>query len=257
MLHQKLQSSTRALCIWAGLIVVIGLWQAAVTTGFVSDLLLPSPLSVGQALAALACSTSFWHDLSATVFTWLLGVAVGTVIGGTVGLVLGLNSYIWAAAEPWVEFLRALPSVVLVPLVSIFLGVGTSSRFACATLVVVLLMVSSSATALRATRSSYLRLAVAWRATPLQLLWSFYLPATLSHLIVALRAAVPLALIVTVAADMLIATDAGIGRILMDSLAVFDTKKLYAGVIVVGALGYVAATISSFVERKTMHWSGS
>jgi ABC-type nitrate/sulfonate/bicarbonate transport system permease component len=118
-------------------------------------------------------------------------------------------------------------------------------------------MVSSSATALRATRSSYLRLAVAWRATPLQLLWSFYLPATLSHLIVALRAAVPLALIVTVAADMLIATDAGIGRILMDSLAVFDTKKLYAGVIVVGALGYVAATISSFVERKTMHWSGS
>ena len=257
MLQQQLRPSTRALCIAVGLAAIVGLWQLTVATGFISDLLLPRPTLVGQALVAMAQSSSFWHDLLATVLTWLLGVAVGTVIGGAVGLVLGLNSYVWAAAEPWVEFLRALPSVVLIPLVSIFLGVGTSSRFACATLVVVLLMVSSSATALRATRSSHLRLAVAWRARPLQLLWSFYLPATLSHLIVALRAAVPLALIVTVAADMLIATDAGIGRILMDSLAVFDTKKLYAGVIVVGALGYVAASISSFVERKTMHWSGT
>ena len=74
---------------------------------------------------------------------------------------------------------------------------------------------------------------------------------------VALRAAIPLALIVTVAADMLIATDAGIGRILMDSLAVFDTKKLYAGVIVVGLLGYIAARLSALLEEKTIHWSGA
>jgi NitT/TauT family transport system permease protein len=74
---------------------------------------------------------------------------------------------------------------------------------------------------------------------------------------VALRAAIPLALIVTVAADMLIATDAGIGRILMDSLAVFDTRRLYAGIIVVGVLGYISVGISSILERKTIHWSGN
>lgn len=196
-------------------------------------------------------------DLIATFGTWLLGVLVGTILGGALGLLLGLNAYVWAAAEPWVEFFRSLPSVVLIPLVSIFMGVGVGSRFACATLVVVLLMVSSAATALRSTRSSYLRLGVAWRATPIQMLLTFYLPATLSHLVLALRAAIPLALIVTVAADMLIATDSGIGRILMDSLAVFDTRKLYAGVIVVGILGYAAVGLSALLERKAIHWSGA
>lgn len=257
MLYKKLPFSVRAMCIAGGVVAILALWQIVVVLGLISNLLLPAPGSVAQALVKLTKSQSFWLDLTTTVGTWLLGVLVGTIVGGALGLLLGLNSYLWAAAEPWVEFLRALPSVVLIPLVSIFLGVGAGSRFACAALVVILLMISSSATALHATRTSYMRLAISWRATRLQMLREFYLPATLSHLMVALRAAIPLALIVTVAADMLIATDTGIGRVLMDSLAVFDTKKLYAGVIVVGLLGYVAARLSAILENKTIHWSGA
>jgi NitT/TauT family transport system permease protein len=257
MLNQKLNPLARAACIAAGIAVVLLGWHLAVKAGWVSNLLLPPPSSVATALSDMAQTGAFWKDLFATVFTWALGVVIGTVAGGILGFVLSLNPYVWAACEPWVEFLRALPSVVLVPLLSLFFGIGTNSRLACAALVVAVLMASSASTAIRATRGSYLRLAVAWRATLLQTIASFYFPATLSHMAVALRAAIPLALIVTVAADMLIATDAGIGRILMDSLAVFNTSKLYAGVIVVGALGYLSVGISSIVERKTIHWSGN
>lgn len=257
MLYQKLNPLARTACIVAGASVVLLSWHFAVKAGWVSDLLLPSPASVAQALAEMMQTRSFWNDLTATVVTWVLGVVLGTVIGGTLGFLLGLNPYIWAAAEPWVEFLRALPSVVLVPLISLFFGIGTNSRLACATLVVAVLMASSASTAIHATRSSYLRLAVAWRASLFRTVTSIYFPATLSHLVVALRAAIPLALIVTVAADMLIATDSGIGRILMDSLAVFDTRKLYAGIFVVGLFGYLSVGIGSIVERKTIHWGGA
>lgn len=257
MLEQRLKASTRILCVLAGSIIILAIWQLIVSLEFVSPILMPGPLSIAQALFGLLNNPSFWVDLVTTISTWLIGVIVGTFVGGAVGLLLSLNRYIWAAVEPWVEFLRALPSIVLVPLISILLGVGSGSRVTCAALVVLLLMVSSAATAIRATRGTYLKLGLAWRANTFQMLLYFYLPATMSHLAVALRAAIPLALIVTVAADMLIATDAGIGRILMDSLAIFDTKKFYAGVIVVGILGYVAAGLSSFLERKTIHWSGT
>lgn len=257
MLYQKLNPLARAASIAAGFTVVFFGWHLAVAAGWVSDLLLPPPSSVAAALVDLAQTRTFWADLSSTIFAWVLGIILGTLIGGILGFVLGLNAYVWAAAEPWIEFIRALPSVVLVPLLSLFFGIGTNSRLACGALVVAVLMASSASTAIRATRVSYLRLAVAWRASLFQTIRSFYFPAALSHLAIALRAAIPLALIVTVAADMLIATDAGIGRILMDSLAVFDTSKLYAGVIVVGVLGYLSVGISSVVERKTVHWSGS
>ncbi len=257
MLHGKLSPNARALCVMVGLAALLLIWEGLIDLGIVSDLLLPRPMEVLYALIKLFRAPSFWLDLSSTVWTWMAGVIVGTLAGGIIGLLLGLNPYIWAAVEPWVEFLRSLPSIVLIPLVSIFLGVSSGSRFASACLVVFLLMVSSAAAAVHATRQSYLRLAKAWRIKSLDVLKFFYIPATLSYQLIALKAAIPLALVITVAADMLVATESGLGRILMDSLAVFDTKKLYAGVLVVGILGYLAAGLSALLERKAIHWKNA
>ena len=257
MLFDPLSFWRRSFCIVGGLLILLLGWKLALVVGLVSPLLLPPPSKVGVALTKLVCSVSFWNDLLATTFTWFAGVALGTLIGGFAGVALGLNRYVWVAIEPWVEFLRSLPSVVLVPLVSLFLGVGSSSRVACSAIVILVLMVSSSATAVRATKDAHMRLASAWRATRFQTIWTFVLPAVLSHMVIALRAGIPIALIVTVAADMLIATESGIGKIIMDALAVFDMARMYAAVFVVGLLGYMAAAVSDFVGRLTIHWSGA
>lgn len=256
MFDQHIGRIQKLLCISAGIGIVVVLWIIVLSAALVPKVLLPWPSDVGQALLFMLQSTGFWADLSGTIWTWLAGVVIGTLIGAFFGVVLGLNKYVWAAIEPWVEFIRALPSVVLIPLVSLFMGVGFSSRLTASALVVVVLMMATSGTAIRTTSYAHLRLATAWRATPSQRLLHFYLPSALSHMVVALKAAIPLALIVTVAADMLIATEAGIGKIIMDSLAVFDTAKMYAAVFVVGLLGYAASLVGSRIEKWALHWSG-
>lgn len=246
----------RFLSILGGALVVGFAWEAALRLGLAPRLLLPSPGRVCEALWRLVGTPSFWGDIGSTVWTWVAGVLLGALLGATCGVLLGLNRYVWAATEPWIEFFRALPSVVLVPLVSLFLGVGASSRLVCATAVVAVLMVSTAGTALRSAALAHQKLAVAWRASPSETILYFLIPAALSHMIVALKAAIPIALIVAVAADMLIATDAGIGKVIMDSLAVFDTPTMYAAVLVVGFLGYLAAVLGTWIERLTVHWSG-
>jgi len=256
MFDQRIGRTQKLLCISAGLGLVVMLWVFALSAGLVPKVLLPWPSDVGRAFLAMLQSPEFWLDLSGTIWTWLAGVVLGTLTGTFLGVVLGLNKYVWAAVEPWVEFIRSLPSVVLIPLVSLFMGVGFSSRLTASTLVVVVLMMATSGTAIRSTSHAHLRLATAWRATPTQRLLHFYLPSALSHMAVALKAAIPIALIVAVAADMLIATEAGIGKIIMDSLAVFDTAKMYAAVLVIGFLGYIASLIGSKIEGWALHWSG-
>lgn len=246
----------RAAAIFVGIIVFTTAWWLAVEWSLVPSLLLPTPPRVGAALVSLLIQADFWLHITSTVISWLLGVLIGTLAGGVLGIALGLNKYIWAAAEPWVEFLRALPSVVLVPLVSLFLGVGTMSRVSSCAIVVAALLASTAGTALRSTSRSHLRLAAAWQASLWQTLRYFLIPSALSHMAVALKAAIPLALIVAVAADMLIATNTGIGKIIMDSLAVFDTPTMYAAVLVVGLLGYLASALGAGVERLAIHWRG-
>ena len=138
---KNLTSKQRIFCVCIGLIFIFVFWESCLRLNIVSDILLPYPKDVLTELIKLLTSTQFWKDISSTIFTWLLGVILGTLIGGSLGLIVGLNKFVWAAIEPWVEFFRSLPSVVLVPFISIFLGVGMSSRLACSTLVVLLLMI--------------------------------------------------------------------------------------------------------------------
>ena len=247
---------SKLVCVAVGFGLVVIFWMCALWGAIIPAVLLPWPADVGHALFALLRSQDFWRDLSATVWTWLAGVVVGSLAGAFLGIVLGLNRFVWAAVEPWVEFIRTLPSVVLIPLVSLFMGVGASSRLTACALVVVVLMMATSGTAIRSTAAAHLRLATAWRVTALQRVLYFQLPAALSHIFVTLKAGIPLALIVAVAADMLIVTDAGIGKIIMDSLAIFDTAKMYAAIFVVGILGYIASLLGNRIEHYALHWSG-
>lgn len=256
MLYSPLRLWQRSLCILIGIAVLALSWEAALRLGVAPRLLLPPPGRVLVSLWDLLGTETFWWDIASTVWTWLAGVFLGALLGATAGILLGLNRYVWAATEPWVEFLRALPSVVLVPLVSLFLGVGASSRLVCSAAVVAVLMVSTAGTALRTATHTHQKLALAWRASRTQTIAHFTVPAALSHMAVALKAGIPIALIVVVAADMLIATESGIGKVIMDALAVFDTPTMYAAVLVVGLLGYLAAVMGTWIERLAIHWSG-
>lgn len=256
MFDRQVGHLQKLLCVTIGFGVVLFLWACTLWAQLVPTVLLPWPSDVGRALVAMLSSHQFWQDLNGTLWTWLAGVVIGSLSGASLGVALGLNRYVWTSVEPWVEFIRALPSVVLIPLVSLFMGVGVSSRLTACALVVAVLMMATSGTAIRSTSAAHLRLAIAWRATAVQRLIYFQLPAALSHMVVALKAGIPIALIVAVAADMLIATEAGIGKIIMDSLAVFDTAKMYAAVLVVGVLGYVASLVGSRIEVWALHWSG-
>ena len=255
MLYSSLSFWQRLLCVIMGIIVLVLLWEAALRLGVAPRLLLPPPGRVMGSLWHLLGTGGFWRDILSTVSTWLAGVLFGAILGAIGGILLGLNRYVWAATEPWIEFLRALPSVVLVPLVSLFLGVGASA-LVCSAAVVAVLMVSTAGTALRSAAHAHQKLAIACAASRTQTVAYFLVPAAVSHMAVALKAAIPIALIVAVAADMLIATEAGIGKVIMDALAIFDTPTMYAAVIVVGLLGYVAAILGNTIERLAIHWSG-
>lgn len=256
MTSESLPPLHRNVAAGLGIILLVVLWHIIVSAGLISKILLPAPVPVFMTIGKMLFDARFWADLQATIGVWLIGLGIGTLGGGIIGLFASLNRYAWAVLEPWIEFVRSLPSIVLVPMVSLFLGVGGLSRLASCSIVVFAIMASSAAQAVKHARQNHLRIAKAWRARPVAVVFVFILPAVLSHLVVALRTAMPIALIVAVACDMLIATDRGLGKTLMDSLAVFDSQRAYAVIIVIGGLGYVAAQLGVAIERRALHWAG-
>jgi len=252
----KMTNKTKVLYSILGVLSVLILWSGVVMFKLVNPILLPSPKRVIQELMSLVRTNEFWLDFGNTIMTWFLGLVIGILFGVVVGVLLALNEKIWFIFEPIIEFFRTLPSIILVPLISLFMGVGLDSKVLSVSVVVAVTIISTVGIAIRSINTNYKKLKSAWKLTTYETIKNIYLPEISSHLLIAIKASIPLALIVAIAADMLIATDNGLGKIITDSMAVFNATRMYAAILIVGVLGYLAAKLSELVENKFIHWKG-
>jgi NitT/TauT family transport system permease protein len=108
----------------AGVVLFLLLAEAAGRLGIISRSALPLTSSVLARVVLLAGNTRFLADFGATVEAWAVGMAVTVAAGVPLGVLLGSLPAVRAATRAIVEFLRPIPSVALILLVSLLLGPG-------------------------------------------------------------------------------------------------------------------------------------
>ena len=107
-----------------GIAVFLLLAEAAGWLGIISRSTLPLASSVLWRTVLLAGNGPFLADLGATVEAWAVGLAITVAVGVPLGVLLGSVPWVRSATRAIVEFLRPIPSVALILLVSLLLGPG-------------------------------------------------------------------------------------------------------------------------------------
>jgi NitT/TauT family transport system permease protein len=82
------------------------------------------------------------------------------------------------------------------------------------------------------------------------------LPEAAPQIFLGMRTGISLALILVVVSEMLIGSNRGLGRVIADMRYTDDTPRLYAALIVAGAIGFFFNILISFIERQLVHWRG-
>jgi NitT/TauT family transport system permease protein len=108
----------------AGVAVFLLLTEAAGRLGIISRSALPLTSSVLARTVLLAGNARFVADVGATLEAWAIGMVITVAVGVPVGVVLGSLPGVRVATRVVVEFLRPIPSVALILLVSLLLGPG-------------------------------------------------------------------------------------------------------------------------------------
>src|SRR5579875_4090333 len=108
----------------AGVVAFLLLAEAAGRLGIISRAALPLASSVLWRAVLLAGNGRFIADLGATLEAWALGVAITVAVGVPLGVLLGSLPGVRVATRAIVEFMRPIPSVALILLVSLLLGPG-------------------------------------------------------------------------------------------------------------------------------------
>ena len=227
-------------------------WECASRAGIGSGLL-PPPVPVAR---------EFWTDLrngvlltqaAASLRRIAIGFGLGVAVAIPTGLVMGWYRWVAGLFEPWVQFLRAIPPLALIPLVILFLGIGESAKIFLIFLAAYLGTVIAVYEGVRNIDRTLIAAARVLGAGDGTIFVRVVMPATVPYLFVGLRVGLSSAWATLVAAE-LIAANTGLGHMMETASTYFRITTVMVGVISIGILALVMDRMIVHLGRYLTRW---
>ena len=111
----------------AALVIVIGLWQLVVWSGWKETFVLPAPADVGGALLDMVKTGEFWEAVARTMRRAGWGYAIAMVIGGVIGGLVAMFKPMRSAIGALITGLQTMPSIVWFPPAVLLFKLGESA----------------------------------------------------------------------------------------------------------------------------------
>lgn len=237
----------------SGPVLLLVLWEIASRTGLLSPETLTAPsTALVTGYDMLADGTLLPHFLASAARAYT-GLALGVLVGVVLALLSGLTRTGEALIDGVVQIKRAIPTLALIPLAIIWLGIGEAMKvFLIFTAVLVPIYINTHA-ALRGIDIGHVELATTLGLTRREFIRKVALPAALPGFFVALRLAVALCWTALVVLE-LINTQTGIGYLMNRARDWGQTDIIVVGIIIYAALGLVSDAAVRFVESRVLSY---
>jgi len=213
-----------------------------------------SPTLVLQAAYRMFFVTGeMWRDLAWSALGYSLGLVCAIAAGIPLGLAAGWYRRLSYAVEPFLAALNATPQVAFLPLIVIWVGTGMGARVLIIFLLAVLPLAINAHAAVRTTDPRLIAVARSFGASEARLFYSIILPSSIPFLLAGLRLAVGRGMIGVVVGEIY-GSAAGVGAMISQSGARFETDKVFVGVLTIVAAGLILVELIERIERHIELW---
>ena len=234
-------------------LAMVAAWEVAARAGAVPVLFFPAPSRIFATVVRLAAEGVLAVHLGATVGRTLLGALLGCAPAAFVGLAMGWSPRVRAALDPIVAALHPLPKIALLPLMMVLFGVGETSRVAAVATGAFFPMLLSAAAGVRQISPIHFEVVRSYGGSRRKLFSRVVLPGALPLLLTGLRLSLNLALLIAIAVE-LVAAEQGLGRLLWIAWETQRTDQLWAGLVVIAALGVGINVSLAVLARRLVLW---
>ena len=231
-------------------VVLIGLWQWAVTAFEIPKFLVPSPLLVAQTLVTDAglLFGALFTTLKITVFAFLCA----TVLGVLIAFAFVQSRVIETAFFPYAVLLQVTPIVAIAPLIIIWVKSPTASLVICATLVALFPIIANTTLGLRSVNPGLMSYFKLNRASRLQTLWRLRIPSALPYFFGGLRISSGLALIGAVVAEFVAGTGGtgtGLAYQILQSGYQLNIPRMFAALLLITVTGVLLFAAMAWLSK--------
>jgi NitT/TauT family transport system permease protein len=227
---------------------VVLVWQMA-STRWLPSILFPTPLQTVTAGATMLREGVLLHHVGVSLVRIAVGFALGTLVGVPVGLAMGLFRPVAIVLEPYVQFFRFVPPVAWIIPAILWFGIGETSKIFLIFYTTVYLVLLNTMAGVAAVARNQIRSARCFGASPRQLFLWVSLPATMPYVLTGMRLGMGNSFAAVVGAEF-IASQSGLGFLILDSGTWMATDRMFAGMLTLGLLGIAADQLFRLVTTR-------
>jgi ABC-type nitrate/sulfonate/bicarbonate transport system permease component len=243
----------RSLAAFALALALILAWQILAEARLISPIFFPAPSRALSVLGARIADGSIWLPLAATVLRMIFGWLLACLAGIALGAAIASSRLARDLLEPMLEFLRPLPASAVIPVAILFLGLSNAMALAVIAFGAIWPVLLASVHGFSSVPEELRNVADVLGFSRGKYLRTVALPAAAPDILSGVRVSLAIALILAVVTEMQ-ASLAGLGWDIFYAQRVYRSADLYAGLIVLGAVGFAANQLLQRLERRALPW---
>ncbi|HVO53846.1 MAG TPA: ABC transporter permease [Solirubrobacterales bacterium] len=192
-------------------------------------------------------------ELVPSLTRFVAGLAIAIVVGVSLGVALGSAPPLRRATMPMIEFMRAIPAPAVLPAMIAVLGFGNSMKIVLIAFGCVWPILLNTIDGVRSVDPLQLDFARVYRLSRRDRMLSLVIPAASPRIFAGLRIALALGLIVMVISEILGSSN-GLGFVIIQAQQTFAIPQMWAGILVLGIVGFTVNSAFLIVERRALRW---
>jgi NitT/TauT family transport system permease protein len=227
-------------------------WEVICRVFDISSIVLPKPSEILTTLVARM--PAIWPHAAQTLYETLVGFGLGVAIGVVIGVVVGSSKLAYDVAYPLLIGFSSIPKIAVVPIFVLWFGAGTVPAVLTAMILCIFPVVVNVATGLATTEPELEDVMRSLRATRLDILTNVGLPRAMPYFFASLKIAITQAFVGAVLAET-VAGNLGIGNFMLIASSNFDVPLVFAGLVILAAMGVGLYVIFSLIEMRVTGWA--
>jgi NitT/TauT family transport system permease protein len=231
------------------------LWQILPGTGIVDPAFLPTFSETIITLINLLVSGKLFIHIWASFQRSLIGFTLALLVGIPLGVLMGWYSNFEKYTDIFIQSLRNISTLALLPLFILFLGLGETSKIAIVFYGAVWYILINTISGVKSVDPIYIKAAKSMGVSDSELFRKVILPASTPSIVSGARLGAKTAVVIVIAAEML-GGKAGLGFFVLNAQYSFQIPEMYAGILTLAILGLSVNYLLVWFEKKATSWKG-
>ena len=238
---------------YSPLLLLALMWEAAVRSGIISELILPPFSDALKGWWELAADGDLFLQAGSSLRRAASGLGLAIALGTTAGILMAWNAKIRVFVNPLIQMFYPMPKSALIPVMILWFGLGDMSKVVLIFLGCLLPIVVSSFNGARGVEDVLIWSARSLGASRRKVLWQIIVPAAMPEILTGIRTALAISFVLLVSSEFIIARD-GIGFMISGFGDEGAYDRMFACIMTVVAMGFFADRLFQLFMRRVLIW---